>query len=143
MEKTHLYNSFVKKSIEPFTPEEETPGPLDPVKTHLPLATRLKALQPSTTVTISTPKTADSPLILAPNVSGGIKTDNPSEVYKIASQLVDFTPEVKTLSVSPPQKTQPESENKTAGFELSNTKIMVGLIIGAIILYFLGRKKGK
>jgi len=94
-------------------------------------------------VAVSKPADMNSPLVLAPNIPGGMATSSPQPVR-------DMLKTIQEQMTPAPSKTPPPSDAKiggtqslTAGMTLPNMKIMIGLIVGVIALYFLAKKYNK
>jgi hypothetical protein len=90
----------------------------------------------------SKPADANSPLVLIPNVQGGLKTSLPTVVNDTATKILSglgVTPPVETVS----KATAVVEAPKTAGFTLPNIKIIIGLVVGALVLFFVVPKLTK
>src|SRR3989304_472072 len=118
---------------------------------------QVSEIKPNPEMTLSKPVTAEPPLILMPNVEGGMKVATPSPVVNLVKKItggLSVIPmeQIKTLAptkidnekkAADAQKTDSGivDTTKKAGFSIS--PLMIGGIVLAIIaLYFLAKKKG-
>jgi len=112
--------------------------------------------KPTQTVTLTKPVTADPPVILVPNVEGGLKVENPSPINVMGTEILKGlnkpeTSKVITSNIPISNTTLPTiqkqaianntSKNLQAGFTLPNWGIMVGMVVAVIVFYFMAKKK--
>jgi len=84
------------------------------------------------------PVNANSPIILAPNIPGGMVTKQ-SPVYDAATKVPRT--EMELTPINSPANSTASVPTKTASFTLPNSYIMIGMILAVIVLFYFTRKK--
>lgn len=109
-----------------------------------PVKTVVTETKPTQTITLTKPVVANTPVILAPNVEGGLKVENPSPINVMNTQKI--LPEKFNTTQLPAIQQQliaekTASNNKQASFTLPNMWIMIAMVAGVIALMVLSKRK--
>lgn len=165
MEKDYLYVNHVAKDVDygavkrsslPFM--KKVKYALDP-DARVYDAPKTIDLQPSPKTTMSEPTTANTPLILSPNIPGGMKVDNPSPVNVLGSNILSGLPDLRNIDIMGTGIVRPDvvvetpagsvTVDTSAGgpgslqaFGLSTNMVrIIGMVIAAVVLFVVFRKK--